>query len=125
MSRAAAHKRNITLAIRIQSHWLSGLKVLNTNQGQIHALVLVPWLRCILTTLRLPHPKPTNIVKPGNDAGVVDMYWDIESTNVRACVLHLYDFNAPDSPFMDQPMVGNCVRRCVETETSTLQEMSM
>jgi hypothetical protein len=92
MSRAAAHKRNITLALRMQFDGLNGLNLLITDKDHIH--VLVPWLRRILTSLRLPFPKPTNIVKPDDGIGVIDMFWDIESRNVRACVSHLYDFDA-------------------------------
>jgi hypothetical protein len=95
MSRAAAHKRNITLALRIQFNGRDGLKVANTNQD--HVYLLAPWLRNTLTSLRLPHPKSTNIVKPSDGMGVIDMYWDVETANVRARFVHPYDPNSPDS----------------------------
>ena len=89
MSRATAQRKNITLALRIQFNGQDGLTISNTRQGFLQSLV--PWLRHILTSLRLPHPKPTNIVKPNDGIGVIDMYWDLEKTNVRACVVHPCD----------------------------------
>ena len=98
MSRAAVHKKNITLALRIQFGGQDGLKVSNTSQA--HVFSLAPWLRTILSGLCLPHPKQSNIVKPTtNSTGVIDMYWDVETGNVRARVIYPYDLNIPDSAF--------------------------
>ncbi|KAI0002527.1 hypothetical protein BJV74DRAFT_882149 [Russula compacta] len=102
MPRVATHKRSRTLALRIQFNGLDGLKVSSTGQGDIQSLV--PWLRDTLKSLRLPHPKPTNIVKPSDATSIIDMYWDVETGNI---------------------LVKTVIDRCSMTETSTLQERSI
>lgn len=85
MPRVATHRRTCTLALRIQFNGPDGVKVSSTAQSHVQSLV--PWLRITLTSLRLPQPKSTNIVKP-SDATSIDMYWDVETDSVRAHVLY-------------------------------------
>jgi hypothetical protein len=82
---AASYRAGGTLALRIQFKGYNGTKVLRTNQNDIQSLV--PWLKAILTTLHLPHPKPTNVIKTIDT--IIEMFWDhAESTAVRVHVLH-------------------------------------
>jgi hypothetical protein len=117
--------KTITLALRIQFGGQDGLKVSNTSPAHISSLA--PWLRVILSDLRLPHPKQSNIVKPtSNSTGVIDMYWDVETGNVRACVVYPYDLNIPDfCIFVDQFTMMGVVNRCKEVMPSILKERSM
>jgi len=78
-------RRSITLALRIHFNRHDGLKVSATTQDDIESLI--PWLRKTLTSLRLPHPKSQNIVKPHEATSIIDMYWDIELARVRSRVL--------------------------------------
>lgn len=77
--------RSITLALRIHFNGHAGLKVSATTQDNIE--LLAPWLRNTLTSLRLPHPKFQNVIKPHEAASVVDMYWDVEIARVRSRIL--------------------------------------
>ncbi len=84
---SASHQRGGTLALRIQFKGYNGEKVLRTSQDDIQSLV--PWLKVILTTLHLPHPKPTNVIKNIDTSSIIELFWDnAESTDVRAHVLH-------------------------------------
>lgn len=78
-------KNDITLCLRIQFDGPSGQ---NVSETDVHSLM--PWLRNILTNFGLPHPRPTNVVKPPSHHGTsdIDMYWDVESTNVRIHCIH-------------------------------------
>ena len=83
-----AAPRTITLALRIHFNGREGLKVSATSQDEIESLF--PWLRKTVTSLRLPHPKSQNIIKPYEATGVIDMFWDVDTTRVRSRVpLHL------------------------------------
>jgi len=75
-SYSATYKRSITLALRIHFNGHHGLKVSATTQDNIESLL--PWLRDTLSSLRLPHPKSQNVIKPHEATSVIDMYWDIE-----------------------------------------------
>jgi hypothetical protein len=75
-----------TLALRIQFNGLDGQKVSRTSQEDIHSLV--PWLKATMSSLRLPHPKNTNVIKPNNATGVIEMFWDREYIDVRAYILY-------------------------------------
>jgi hypothetical protein len=68
------NSRSGTLALRIQFNGRDGQHVSRTSQDHIQSLL--PWLRAVLTRLHLPHPKPTNVIKPNYATSVVDMYWD-------------------------------------------------
>ncbi|KAI0300564.1 hypothetical protein B0F90DRAFT_432300 [Multifurca ochricompacta] len=70
-----------TLVLRIQFYGHGDLRVSDVDQDRIQNIV--PWLRRTLTSLRLPHPKSTNFMKPYDDTSIIDMYWDLENTNVR------------------------------------------
>jgi hypothetical protein len=81
-----AAPRSITLALRIHFNGREGLKVSATTQDGIESLF--PWLRKTVSSLRLPHPKSLNIIKPYEAASVIDMYWDVvDITRVRSRVL--------------------------------------
>jgi hypothetical protein len=84
---SASYQKGGTLALRIQFKGYNGQKVLRTSQDDIQSLV--PWLKAILTSLQLPHPKPTNVIKSIDTSSIIEMFWDhAESTDVRAHVLH-------------------------------------
>jgi|SRR5712671_5900360 len=108
MPRSAIHaeRRGNTLAMRIRFDGQSALRVLRTNQDNIQSLI--PWLREILTSFRLPHPKSSNVIKPNDYASVIEMYWDIASTQVGARVL--YQPFSPHSRW-DGPRPDVCVGR--------------
>ena len=74
-----------TIALRIQFNGLNGQMVSRTRQDDIQLLVL--WLRDIMTSLRLPHPKSTNVIKPHDTTNVVEMFWHGDSQSVRTRVL--------------------------------------
>ena len=85
------HRRGGTVALRIQFNGYNGQKVLHTSPDDIQSLV--PWLKSILSTLQLPHPKPTNVIRRigpiGTSNSIIEMFWDhAESTVVRVHVLH-------------------------------------
>ena len=83
----SASQRGGTFALRIQFKGYNGQKVLRTHQDNIQSLV--PWLKVILTTLHLPHPKPTNVIKNIDESSIIEMFWDHpESTDVSAHVPH-------------------------------------
>ena len=85
---SALHKRGGTLALRIHFKGNNGQKVLRTSQDDIQSLV--PWLKAILTTLHLPHPKPTNVIKRIDTSSTIELFWDhAESTDVSVHVLIL------------------------------------
>ncbi len=83
--------RSSTLALRIQFHGRDALKVLDTSQDSIQSLL--PLIRKALTSLRLPHPKTTNVIKPDDAASFIDMYWDVVTVKVRSRVLLYPPFN--------------------------------
>jgi hypothetical protein len=84
---SASYQRGGTLALRIQFRGYNGEKVLRTSQDDVQSLV--PWLKSILTTLHLPHPKPTNVIKSIDTSSIIEMFWDhAESTDVRVHVFH-------------------------------------
>jgi len=84
---STGHQRAGTLALRIQFKGQNGQKVSRTSQDDIQSLV--PWLKGILTTLHLPYPKSTNVMKSFDTSNVIEMFWDaVGSTAVRAHVLH-------------------------------------
>ncbi|KAH9965257.1 hypothetical protein BC827DRAFT_842120 [Russula dissimulans] len=91
-----------TLALRIHFDGQGALRVLGTDQDDTQSLI--PWLREVLTSLRLPHPKPSNVIRPNDYTSVIDMYWDLAST---------------------QTLVRAVVNRCNELEYSTLQDRSI
>jgi len=91
-----------TVALRIRFDGQDGLRVLRTNQHDIPSLI--PWLREILTSLRLPHPKPSNVLKPDDCTSVIEMYWDVASA---------------------ETFVKAVTNRCRELESWTLQDMSI
>ncbi|KAN0125884.1 hypothetical protein V8E52_001091 [Russula decolorans] len=76
---AASYRAGGTLALRIQFKGYNGTKVLRTNQNDIQSLV--PWLKAILTTLHLPHPKPTNVIKTIDT--IIEMFWDHAESTAR------------------------------------------
>jgi hypothetical protein len=78
-------KRSITLALRIHFNGHHGFKVSTTTQDNIDSLL--PWLRSTLSSLRLPHPKSQNVIKPHEATSFIDMYWDVEIARVRYSVL--------------------------------------
>lgn len=80
-----AAPRSITVALRIHFNGREGPKVSATTQDEIESLF--PWLRKTASSLRLPHPKSQNIIKPYEAASVIDMYWDVDITRVRSRVL--------------------------------------
>lgn len=85
---SASHQRGGTVALRIHFKGHNGQKVLLTSQDDIQSLV--PWLKSILTTLHLPHPKPTNVIKSADTSSIIELFWDhAESTHVRVHVLIL------------------------------------
>jgi hypothetical protein len=116
-----ASQRGGTLALRIQFKGYNGQKVLRTSQDDVQSLV--PWLKSILTTLHLPHPKPSNVIKNVDTSSIIEMFWDhAESTDVRVHVLHLpfsLDVNTT------QALEANVINRLKKMEGSTLQQMSM
>lgn len=69
-----ASGRGCTLALRIHFKGDHGQKVLSTSKDDIQSLV--PWLRDILTPLRLPHPKTTNVIKNIEASSIIEMFWD-------------------------------------------------
>ena len=75
-------KNRSTLALRIQFNGGDGLRVSDTGQDDIQSLL--PWLRDILSSFRLQHPKSTNVMKSGDATNAIDMYWDIEPIHVSA-----------------------------------------
>ncbi len=76
-----------TFALRIQFKGHGGDKVLYTSQNNVQSLV--PWLRATLSSLHLPHPKPTNVLKSIDTSSIIDMFWDqAEGYDVRNYVLH-------------------------------------
>ncbi|KAI0260755.1 hypothetical protein BC834DRAFT_899167 [Gloeopeniophorella convolvens] len=77
---AAAQKDAIaTLALRITFEGLAGTRVLSSGRKRVQSLA--PWLRTVLTSLGLPHPKTTNIVRPDIDLGALDVFWDFGTAN--------------------------------------------
>jgi len=79
-SSSASHRGGGTLVLRIQFKGYNGQKVLRTSQDNIQSLV--PWLKVILTTLHLPHPKPTNVIKSVDTSSIIELFWDhAESTD--------------------------------------------
>lgn len=92
-SASSSHQRGGTLALCIQFKGSNGQKVLRASQDDIQSLV--PWLKAILTTLHLPHPKPTNVMKSIDTSSIIEMFWDhAESTDVR---VHLHPAFCSDS----------------------------
>ncbi|KAI9441373.1 hypothetical protein H4582DRAFT_1378279 [Lactarius indigo] len=89
-------KNYITLCLRIQFDGQSGQ---NVSETDVHSLV--PWLRSVLTNVGLPHPRPTNVVKPHHGTSDIDMYWDVVSTN---------------------PVIKHVCDRCQTAQASTLRE---
>jgi len=119
-SPGATH-RIFTLALRIQFSGRDALKISGTSQDRFQSLL--PWLRKILTSLRLPCPKTANFVKPYDARGIIDMFWDIEADKVSSRVL--YPSFSTDSGWTDQPLVNIVINRCSALETSILTEKSM
>jgi len=97
--------RSSTLALRIQFHGRDALKVLDTSQDSIQSLL--PLIRTALTSLRLPHPKATNVIKPHDAASIIDMYWDVVTVKGH------------------QQLLQSVINRCREMETSALKENSI
>ncbi|KAI0273041.1 hypothetical protein BGY98DRAFT_999644 [Russula aff. rugulosa BPL654] len=96
-------QRGGTLALRIQFKGYNGQKVLRTSQDDVQSLV--PWLKSILTTLHLPHPKPSNVIKNIDTSSIIEMFWDhAESTDA---------------------LEANVINRLKKMEGSTLQQMSI
>jgi hypothetical protein len=116
---SANYQKGGTLALRIQFKGYNGQKVLRTSQDDIQSLV--PWLKAILTTLHLPHPKPMNVVKSIDTSSIIEMFWDhAESIDVRVHVLY--------PPFYSdsvQALEANVINRFKKMEGLTLQQMSM
>ncbi|KAI9451777.1 hypothetical protein F5148DRAFT_1289913 [Russula earlei] len=86
MSHSATHRRGSTLALRILFRGRARLRVLRTSKDDISSLL--PWLRDILTDLRLPHPKSSNVIKPNDTTSAIEMYWDVEFAQVGPRTLH-------------------------------------
>ncbi len=125
MPRSGNHQRGGTLALRIQFKEYHGQKVSRTSQDDIQSLV--PWLKAILSSLHLPHPKPTNVMKSNdsNNANVIEMFWDhAESTDVRAHVLHP-PFCSDSRRTTVKALEKNMVNRLRRTDSSILQQTSM
>jgi len=80
MPRSSNHQKGGTLALRIQFKGLNGHKVLCTNQDDVQSLV--PWLKTTMSSLQLPHPKPTNVLKSPDASSTIDMFWDAENVDV-------------------------------------------
>jgi len=97
-------RRSITLALRIHFSGRDGLKVSATTQDDIESLI--PWLRKTLTSLRLPHPKIQNIIKPHEATSIIDMYWDV-------------DLVRPTT------VLSQVISRCQALEPSALKEASI
>lgn len=85
--------RGGALALRIRFNGRDGQKVSRTSKHDIQSLV--PWLRAILSSLRLPHPKASNVFKRDDAPSTIDMFWDFSGVNVR--VDALYSSFCPDS----------------------------
>jgi hypothetical protein len=84
---SGATHRVFTLALRIQFSGRDALTISGTSQDRFQSLF--PWLRDILTSLRLPYPKNANFVKPHEGRGIIDMFWDTEADKVSSRVLYL------------------------------------
>jgi hypothetical protein len=118
---SGATPRSFTLALRIQFSGRDALKISSTSRDRLQ--FLFPWLREILTSLRLPSPKNANFVKPYDARGIIDMFWDLEADKVSSRVL--YPSFSTDSGRTDQPLVDTLINRCSALEASTLTEKSM
>ena len=75
-----------TLALRLRFNGRDGQKVSRTGQHDVQSLV--PWLRVVLSKLRLPHPKISNVFKRDDAPSIIDVFWGYADVNVRARVLH-------------------------------------
>jgi hypothetical protein len=74
-----------TLALRIRFNGRDGQKVSRTGQHDIQSLA--PWLRAVLSRLRIPHCKTSNVYKRDDAPSIIDVFWDYADVNVRAPVL--------------------------------------
>ena len=119
-SPSATQSKTFTLAIRIQFSGRFALEVSSTSQGRI--AFLIPRLRNLLTSLRLPHPKSANFVKPYDARGVIDMFWDVEDKghDISPCPPF-----SMDPRWTGQPLVNHVINRCSALESSILTEKSM
>lgn len=118
-------RRSITLALRIRFNGRNGLKVSAATQDNIESLI--PWLRKTLTSLRLPHPKIQNIIKPHEATSDIDMYWDVDLARVKSRVLLYPPFSTGINTDHWQPttLLDQVTNRCQTIEPSDLKEASM
>jgi hypothetical protein len=86
MPRSADPQRVGTIALRIQFNGRDGQNVSRSSQDDIQSLF--PWLKATMSSLRLPHPKLSNVIKRIDATNVIDMFWDGENIDVRAYVLY-------------------------------------
>ena len=99
-SPGATHRKGCTLALRIQFSGRVALELSGISQDRVPSLI--PQLRGVLSSLRLPHPKSANVVKPYDARGIIDMYWDVEVDKVSSRVLFC-PFSALNSKLAPAP----------------------